>query len=99
MVSSVQHGSGTFVGTGAEIEIKGDKVGFLPRTVVLHNLTTGVEAKFVEGMDAGTAFVRDADGSAETVAAPNGITPLASGFKVGAAFAANNDVVAYECVG
>lgn len=98
MVSSVQHGSGTFVGTGAAIEVKADKVGFRPRTVHLFNLTTGDEAKFVEGMPDDAAFVRDSTGASSFVTS-GGITPLATGFGLGAGFAADGDVVAYECVG
>lgn len=73
---------GVVKGTGAALEVKGDKVGFRPNRVELSNITDGSSAVWQESMpDAAMAKQKAAVTSYVTA---NGITPLGSGFRLGA---------------
>ena len=76
---------GSFIGTGADIEIKDP--GFRPRSVEIQNIGGGPdEGKWLEGMEDASILKRVAAGTLTLVAGSttNGITPLADGFKLGA---------------
>ncbi len=81
-ISAVRYGS--FIGTGADIDIRGE-VGFRPRSVRIINEGGGPdEGEWVEGMADGSVLKRLAAGALTLVAGPTaGITPLADGFKLG----------------
>lgn len=92
---------GSFRGTGAEIEVKGDKVGFRPRGVRLLNLTDGSFAYWQESMGDGAMLKQKANATTNVAAGGAGITPLATGFKLGndADLNANGDEIHFEVWG
>jgi len=92
--------TGSFTGSGAEIEIK--KVGFQPRVVQLLNISGQCKADWLEGMaDAAMMKTVDSGAGATDVShvTSGGVTPLADGFKLGtdADLNAAGEVVHYAC--
>lgn len=86
---------GTFVGTGAQLDIT--KVGFRPKKVVLKNQTGLCTLEWFESMAEAAGYKTVTDGTESFITA-NGITPLANGFRLGADADLNvlNEVVHYE---
>lgn len=82
MASGKKDFPGSFVGTGALVTI--NKVGFRPAHVRLFNVNSDDQAEWIEGMADGTMVKRLKAGGASLIASPNGITPLANGFSLGA---------------
>ncbi len=60
-----------------------DYVGFRPRRVVLRNITNNVMLEWVDTLADAAGFKTVADGTRTSVSA-DGITPIATGFTVGA---------------
>ena len=81
--SSTVHASGVFIGTGADLEVKDEKVGFEPSKVSLRNLTDGSTAEWSSNMADGS-MIKQKAGTTTNITGGNGITPLASGFRLGA---------------
>ena len=79
---------GSFVGTGANIDIKGEVAGFSPGRVALWNVTGNCQAVWTESMPAGAMVKLVDSGSGTTdqayVTGGNGVTPLTDGFRLGA---------------
>lgn len=89
---------GSFQGaTAADVDVA--NVGFRPTRVYLLNETGLAEAWWQKGMPEGTMLKRVTAGTLSLVAAPNGITPLAGGFRLGQDADMNvvNEIVRYEC--
>jgi hypothetical protein len=75
---------GAYVGTGAALEIKGEKVDFKPRKVEIHRVETAIDKfEWVEGMDDGTMLQTVGATGVRTLVATQAITPLTSGFSLG----------------
>lgn len=72
---------GSFVGTGADMEVR--TVGFRPKHVHIVNITGLCEAEWLLGMADDSMVLRITAGTM-TVPTTNGITPLSDGFAVGA---------------
>lgn len=72
---------GSFTGTGADLDVT--TVGFRPRAVKLTNVTGLVTAEWQDGM-ADDSMVKRVTAGDMTNPTSNGITPLATGFTVGA---------------
>jgi len=79
---------GTFVGTGADLEIR--KVGFRPVHVEVYNVSGLCKMVWSKTMADDTALKQITDGTL-SLAATNGITPLSDGFALGADTDANVD--------
>lgn len=75
----VHHGS--FIGTGADLEIK--TVGFRPKRVEIINQTGLVTAVWTETM-ADDSMAKRVTAGDMTFVTTNGITPLSAGFAIGA---------------
>jgi len=74
--------SGSYVGTGAEQEIRADKVGFQPRRLTIERADTEfTKSEHLEGMDAGSRFKTAANGT-RTLESTGGPTLLYDGFSV-----------------
>ena len=82
---------GAYVGTGAALEIKGEKVDFQPRKVEIHRIDSAQDkAEWIEGM-ADASFLKTAGGTGvRSLVVVQGITPLTSGFEVGTDASVNN---------
>lgn len=100
-MSSITHITGVFKGTGAAVEVKGDKVGFQPKSVRLHNVTDGSFAFWTEDMGAGAMQKQKANATTTVAAGGAGITALATGFSLGADadLNASGDTIYFECLG
>ena len=81
MGSGNQQAYGSFIGTGADMDIT--VVGWKPREVRLINVTSGDELAWFETMDDDSGFKRIAAGTGAQITS-NGITPLYNGFSFGA---------------
>jgi hypothetical protein len=82
--------SGSYVGTGAAQDIKLDKVGFKPKRVIIHRLTTAIDkAEHLAGM-ADASFVKTAAAGTRTVVTTQGVTLKDTGFGLGTDAAINN---------
>lgn len=103
-MSNTSTRQGTFIGTGAAVDVKGDKVGFKPRKVAIFNETRNSQAVWTEDMGDGTAQKTVDSGSNKTDVSKitsGGITPLATGFTLGndSDLNGSNDVIRFECWG
>lgn len=92
--------SGKYTGTGAALEIIGDKVGFYPRKVEIYRLTTALDkVEHLSEVHAdGVSSKQPADGG--TTALQSGsVTPETTGFSLGTDAGVNNtdDEYAYIC--
>jgi hypothetical protein len=74
---------GAYVGTGAVLEIKAEKVDFQPRKVEVFRVGTPDKVEWVEGMDDDSLILTTGSTGVRTEVAANGVTPLTSGFSVG----------------
>jgi hypothetical protein len=75
---------GGYTGTGAALEIKGEKVDFKPRKVEIHRMSTAYDkVEWIEDMDDGCGIKTPGAGGARTALGTGGITPLTTGFEVG----------------
>ena len=100
MSTSTLHRTGLFRGTGADLEVSGDKVGFRPTRVEVKNLTQNTSAWWAEDMADDSMSKTITDGTQSLVTA-NGITPVGSGFQLGADTLLNGseDEIHFECWG
>lgn len=89
----VVHGS--FIATGSSRDCT--VVGFRPTKVTIRT-SGGIEGTWTDAMADASAFKRIANGTGSFISSA-GITPLATGFRLGAdaALNVNNAVVYYEC--
>ncbi len=71
---------GSFVGTGASLDIK--VVGFRPKSVKLINVTGNLSGEWTESMADGSMVKFITDGT-QSFISTQGITPRADGFNVG----------------
>lgn len=74
---------GAYVGTGAALEVKAEKVDFQPKKVEILRVGTPDKAEWVEGMADDSLILTTGATGVRTEVAANGITPLTSGFGVG----------------
>lgn len=88
---------GAYVGTGAALEIKGEKVDFKPRKVEIYRVATPDKGEWVEGMEDDSLLLTTGSTGVRTEVAAAGITPLTSGFGVGTHASLNtlNDTYRY----
>ena len=82
-----QYRSGAFIGTGAELSIQKEKVGFKPKSVKLYNSTTKINMVHVaDDMSAGEGW-KSVDGGGGvfdlSLVTSNGVTLTETGFTVG----------------
>lgn len=92
--------SGQYVGTGAALDVIGDKVGFRPKKVEIHCLTTNIDkAEHIAGMDDASMLLTTGSTGVRTLVTTAAITLEDSGFSVGTAAAVNTSgsVYAYTC--
>lgn len=73
--------NGAVVGTGADLDVT--TVGYRPRRVELVNEGGLVTAVWTDSMTEGRGFKRVTAGDMTQMAAGEGITPLANGFRIG----------------
>lgn len=74
---------GSFIGTGAQIDIT--VVGFRPKEVTLENVGAGLSSgHWTEVYADGSMLKEITAGTTSLVTGGNGITPLATGFRLGA---------------
>jgi hypothetical protein len=90
---------GAYVGTGAPLEIKAEKIDFQPRKVEIHRITTAIDkGEWIEGMD-DSSFIKTVGASGvRTLETTGGIYPLISGFRVGTDASLNNAGDTYRYV-
>jgi len=74
--------AGAFVGTGAELHVRYDMIGFRPSFIEIFNVTSGIGLKWIEGMGDASG-IKTAQNGDRTLVATNGITPEATGFTLG----------------
>lgn len=90
---------GAYVGTGAALEIKGEKVDFKPRKIEIHRVETNIDkAEWVEGMDDDSMLLTTGSTGVRTLVATQAITPLTSGFQLGTNAAVNASGGTYRYV-
>jgi len=90
--------AGVYTGTGAALDMVGDKVGFKPKRVTIYRMTTAInKAEHVEGMADASFFKTAADGT-QTVVTTQGITLKAEGFGLGTDATINNSGDTYRFV-
>jgi hypothetical protein len=88
--------AGSYVGTGAALEIKLDKVGFEPKRVTIYRKTTAIDmAVHVKGMDADSMYLTAAAGG-RTLVTSQAITLNSTGFSLGTNAGVNNATDTYE---
>ncbi len=96
-VSRVKEGS--YIGTGVSRSIDGEKLGFRPRKVEIHRITTAIDkAEFIEGMAALSMLLTTGSSGVRTLVTSQGITLKADGFTVGTAAQINNATDEYRFV-
>lgn len=81
MATSTMMATGTFLAKNAEVSVRGDKVGFLPRTVRIYNEAGGV-LFWSSDMADGAALTWGTTGTFANVTS-DGVTPLHDGFTLG----------------
>ena len=98
MSSSVSRYIGSFVGTGAAIDVR--EVGFRPRSIKLWNLGGLAAAVWAEGM-ADASCLKEVTAGTKSAVTANGITPLSDGFRLGADTDLNvsGELVYFEVLG
>jgi len=75
---------GVYTGTGAARDMIGDKVGFKPKRVTIHRMTTAIDqAVHVEGMADGSFLKHVGATGVRTLVTSQGITLKAEGFGLG----------------
>lgn len=74
---------GAYVGTGAALEIKAEKVDFQPRKIDIFRVGTPDRAEWVEGMADASMILTTGSTGVRTEVAANGLSPLTNGFGVG----------------
>jgi hypothetical protein len=90
---------GSYVGTGAALDIKAEKVDFSPRKVEIFRMTTAQDkAEWVEGMDDDSMLLTAGGTGVRSLVATQAITPLASGFQLGTNAAVNNSGDTYRYI-
>ena len=96
---SVNHKTGVVIGTGALLNVKGDKCGFKPSAVRILNVTDG-SFHFWQDTMADDSTVEQKGGTT-AVRTSGGIIPLSDGFSIGTQsnLNANLDVLHFECWG
>jgi hypothetical protein len=90
--------TGAYIGTGAPLEIKAEKVDFQPRKVEIFRLTPYDKAEWVEGMADSSFLKTDGATGVRSLVTTGGIYPLTSGFKVGADASINTADETYRYV-
>lgn len=91
--------TGVYTGTGAAKSLGGDKVGFKPKRVTIHRMTTAIDqGVWFEGM-ADASFLQHVGATGvRTLVSSQGITPTADGFDVGTDAHINNSGDTYRFV-
>jgi hypothetical protein len=100
-MASIQHITGTVTTTNASLDVKGDKVGFKPSKVIIHNPASGGIFTWHKDMPDGYA-VKQKNGSATAMVTSACVTPLADGFNLGTASDLNStagQTLYYEAIG
>jgi hypothetical protein len=96
--------TGVVIGTGAAMNVQGDKVGFRPSVVRVHNRTRNSFAIWTDRMPA-ASMQKVVDSGAGTTdvsfVTANGVTQLCGGFTLGADANLNGagDEIHFECWG
>lgn len=91
---------GAYVGTGAALEIKGEKVDFKPRKIEIHRVETAIDKfEWLEGMDDASMLQTVGSTGVRTLVATAAITPEVSGFSLGtnAQVNASGGIYRYVC--
>ncbi len=94
--------TGGYVGTGAQQDIKGEKIDFSPRKIEIHRMTTALDkAEFLDEMAADSMLLTTGSTGVRTLVVTQAITLLPSGFRLGTNASINNlddtyRYVAYE---
>lgn len=98
-MSSTMHITGVVIGTGALLEVKGDKCGFKPSSVRIVNVTDGSVHVWQDTMPDG--YVWEDKGGTQNYRTSGGIIPLADGFSIGTQANLNTalDVLHFEVWG
>lgn len=78
---AIKKATGSFIGTGAQLDVK--TVGFRPKHVVLLNKTGLARLEWTDTMADAAGIKTVTDGTISAIST-GGITPLASGFRLGA---------------
>jgi|GEM_PF-3185357 len=92
--------SGEYTGTGAALDVIDDKVGFKPKKVEIHCLTTTIDkAEHLDGMADASFLLTTGSTGVRTLVSAAGITLEDSGFSVGTAATINTlgSVYKYVC--
>jgi hypothetical protein len=89
---------GAYVGTGASLDVKAEKVDFKPRKVEIFREGTPDKGEWVEGMADDSFVLTTGSTGVRTEVTANGITPLTSGFTVGTHASLNTDGDVYRYV-
>jgi len=90
---------GQYVGTGAALDIDGDKVGFRPKKVEIHRRTTAIDkAEHVDGMADASMYLTTGSTGVRTLVTTQAITLKADGFTLGTAAQVNNATDTYDYV-
>ena len=88
--------AGSYTGTGAALSIGGEKLGFRPKRVTIHRMTTALDkAVHLEGM-ADASFLKTVPAGTTTLTSTQGVTLEADGFSVGTDAAVNNSGDTYR---
>lgn len=90
---------GVYTGTGVARDMIGDKVGFKPKRVTIHRMTTAIDqAVHVEGM-ADASFLKHVGATGvRTLVTTQGITLKAEGFGLGTDVTVNANGDSYRFV-
>lgn len=79
--TATHHKTSSVLGTGANLDVIGDKCGFQPSRVRILNVTDGSVHEWRDTMPDGYVF--EDKGGTMTYRTSGGITPLAAGFRIG----------------
>lgn len=90
---------GAYVGTGALKTISEEKIGFKPRKVEIHRMTTAIDkAEHLEGMADASMLLTTGSTGVRTLVTTQAITLLNTGFSVGTDATVNNATDTYRYV-
>lgn len=89
--------AGSYVGTGAALDIKLDKVGFEPKRVSIYRKTTAIDkAEHVKGMADDSMYLTTGATGVRTLVATQAVTLNETGFSLGTNASVNNATDTYE---
>jgi hypothetical protein len=90
---------GSYIGTGAALNIDKEKVGFKPQKVEIHRVDTAIDkAEHIDGMADASMFLTTGSTGVRTLVTTEGITLKSDGFTLGTDATVNNAADRYRYV-